>query len=149
MRALRPLRSSSGEGHSSGDAFGVADRRCQPSMLTIERKARKDRQEHPTRVGEPERLALQAIQQSIVSCERCPRLREYCAEIARTKRRAYRNEGYWGKPVPGFGDPSPRILLVALAPAAHVANRTGRVFTGHGPHGSGDCPMAAPQPAGF
>jgi len=98
-------------------------------MVTIERKARKDRQEHPTRVGESERLALQAIQQSIVSCERCPRLREYCAEIARTKRRAYRNE--------------------ALAPAAHGANRTGRVFTGDGPHGSGDFLMAALHRAGF
>ena len=118
-------------------------------MVTIERKARKDRQEHPTRVGEPERLALQAIQQSIVSCERCPRLREYCAEIARTKRRAYRNEVYWGKPVPGFGDPRARMLLVALAPAAHGANRTGRVFTGDGPHGSGDFLMAALHRAGF
>ena len=118
-------------------------------MVTIERKARKDRQEHPTRVGESERLALQAIQQSIVSCERCPRLREYCAEIARTKRRAYRNEVYWGKPVPGFGDPRARMLLVALAPAAHGANRTGRVFTGDGPHGSGDFLMAALHRAGF
>ena len=84
-----------------------------------------------------------------MSCERCPRLRAYCAEIARTKRKAFRDETYWGKPVPGFGDPRARVLLVALAPAAHGANRTGRVFTGDGPGGSGDFLMAALHRAGF
>src|SRR5205814_4015721 len=92
---------------------------------------------------------LAAVRAEIISCDRCPRLREYCAEIARTKRRAYRDEIYWGKPVPGFGDPRARMLLVALAPAAHGANRTGRVFTGDGPHGSGDFLMAALHRAGF
>jgi uracil-DNA glycosylase len=68
---------------------------------------------------------LVAVQARIVSCTRCPRLRRFCAEIARTKRRAYRDEIYWGKPVPGFGDPRARLLIVGLAPAAHGANRTG------------------------
>ena len=65
------------------------------------------------------------------------------------KKRAHRDEVYWAKPVPGFGDPRARMLLVALAPAAHGANRTGRVFTGDGPGGSGDFLMAALHRAGF
>ena len=92
---------------------------------------------------------LSEIHQQIVSCEKCPRLRAYCARVARTKRRAYRDERYWGKPVPGFGDPRARLLIVGLAPAAHGANRTGRVFTGDGVGGSGDFLMAALQRAGF
>src|SRR6266851_4396551 len=92
---------------------------------------------------------LSVVQAQIVSCERCPRLRSYCAEVARVKKRAYRDETYWAKPVPGFGDPRARMLLVALAPAAHGANRTGRVFTGDGPSGSGDFLMAALHRAGF
>jgi uracil-DNA glycosylase family 4 len=92
---------------------------------------------------------LVAVHANIVSCTRCPRLRAYCAEIARTKRRAYRDEIYWGKPVPGFGDPGARLLLVGLAPAAHGANRTGRVFTGDGVGGSGDFLMSALHRAGF
>ncbi len=84
-----------------------------------------------------------------MSCERCPRLRTYCTEIARTKKKAHRDEIYWGRPVPGFGDPRARILLIALAPAAHGANRTGRVFTGDGPGGSGDFLMSALHRAGF
>ena len=80
----------------------------------------------------------------------CPRLRRYCAvALAREKRRAYRDDTYWGKPVPGFGDPRARLLLVGLAPAAHGANRTGRVFTGDGAGGSGDFLMAALHRAGF
>jgi len=89
------------------------------------------------------RQSLAIIRDAIVSCERCPRLREYCQRIAVEKRAAYRNETYWGKPVPGFGDPDARILLIALAPAAHGANRTGRVFTGDGGGGSGDFLMTA------
>jgi uracil-DNA glycosylase family 4 len=97
----------------------------------------------------PKGPALQIVHEQIVSCERCPRLRTYCADIARTKRKAFRDEVYWGRPVPGFGDPGARVLLVALAPAAHGANRTGRVFTGDGPGGSGDFLMAALHRAGF
>jgi uracil-DNA glycosylase family 4 len=92
---------------------------------------------------------LRDVHQQIIACERCPRLRTYCAEIARTKRKAFRDEIYWGKPVPGFGDPSARVLLIALAPAAHGANRTGRVFTGDGAGGSGDFLMSALHRAGF
>jgi uracil-DNA glycosylase family 4 len=97
----------------------------------------------------PDPILLTAVRDAIISCDRCPRLRGYCAEIARTKRHAYRDEVYWGRPVPGFGDPDARLLLVGLAPAAHGANRTGRVFTGDGPLGSGDFLMGALHRAGF
>src|SRR2546426_5484891 len=73
---------------------------------------------------------LVAVRDAIVSCERCSRLRKYCQQIGREKRRAYRDETYWARPVPGFGDPDARVLVVGLAPAAHGANRTGRMFTG-------------------
>jgi len=73
---------------------------------------------------------LRAIARDVIACERCPRLRAYCAEVARVRRAAYREEPYWGKPVPGFGDPAAWLLIVGLAPGAHGANRTGRMFTG-------------------
>src|ERR1700729_533935 len=74
--------------------------------------------------------AFDALNQRVIACERCPRLRAYCAEIARKRRRAYRDETYWGRPVPGFGDPEARVLILGLAPGAHGSNRTGRPFTG-------------------
>ena len=74
--------------------------------------------------------AWRRLASDIVACERCPRLRAHCLEIARIKRRAYRDQDYWGRPVPGFGDHRARLLIVGLAPAAHGANRTGRMFTG-------------------
>ena len=74
--------------------------------------------------------SLNALHRAVVSCTLCPRLRSYCLEIARTRKRAYRDWEYWGKPVPGFGDPEARLWIVGLAPAAHGGNRTGRVFTG-------------------
>jgi uracil-DNA glycosylase len=74
--------------------------------------------------------ALDVIAQRVLRCTRCPELREYCAIIGREKRRAYADQNYWAKPVPGFGDPSAKIIIVGLAPAAHGANRTGRMFTG-------------------
>lgn len=73
---------------------------------------------------------LLQIHNEIIACEKCPRLRRYDQEVARVKRRAYLDQTYWGKPVPGFGDPQARLLIVGLAPGAHGANRTGRVFTG-------------------
>ena len=85
------------------------------------------------RLGDDEIRALPtlvAVQQAVVACERCPRLREYCERIAREKKRAHAGETYWGRPVPGFGDPRARLLVVGLAPAAHGGNRTGRTFTG-------------------
>jgi uracil-DNA glycosylase len=94
-------------------------------------------------------ITLSEVHQQIVSCDRCPRLRAYCQRIGRDKRRAFRDETYWARPVPGFGDPHARLLLVGLAPAAHGANRTGRVFTGDGTRGSGDFLMAALHRAGF
>src|SRR5256885_10606667 len=74
--------------------------------------------------------SLAAINRSITSCTRCPRLRAYCGRVAREKTREFRDWEYWGKPVPGFGDAAARLLVVGLAPAAHGANRTGRMFTG-------------------
>jgi uracil-DNA glycosylase family 4 len=74
--------------------------------------------------------SLSRIAADVVACERCPRLRAYCEEVARTRRAAFRDQEYWGKPVPGFGDPDAWLLIVGLAPAAHGGNRTGRVFTG-------------------
>lgn len=76
--------------------------------------------------------ALDALNARIIACERCPRLREYCAQIAATKRRAYAHCDYWGRPVPSFGDPEAKVLIVGLAPGAHGSNRTGRPFTGDG-----------------
>lgn len=78
---------------------------------------------------------LRALAREIVACARCPRLRRHCLEIARVRRRAFQDEEYWGRPVPGFGDPEARLVVVGLAPAAHGGNRTGRVFTGD-PSGS-------------
>lgn len=75
-------------------------------------------------------VKLREISRRIVSCTECDRLREYCRGVAEVKRRQFQNEVYWGKPVPGFGDPDAKILIVGLAPAAHGANRTGRMFTG-------------------
>jgi uracil-DNA glycosylase family 4 len=79
--------------------------------------------------------SLQLAWERIVACERCPRLRSYCTALANTKRKAYREQVYWGRPVPGFGDPAASVLILGLAPGAHGANRTGRPFTGDG---SGD-----------
>jgi uracil-DNA glycosylase len=93
--------------------------------------------------------ALARVRNAIVSCERCARLRRYCARVAREKKRAHRLDTYWGKPVPGFGDPDARILILGLAPGAHGANRTGRVFTGDGVGASGDFLMAALNRAGY
>jgi uracil-DNA glycosylase family 4 len=76
------------------------------------------------------RRQLDLLNARIVTCERCPRLRAHCTAVAREKRRAWRDWDYWGRPVPGFGDPGAELLIVGLAPAAHGANRTGRMFTG-------------------
>jgi uracil-DNA glycosylase family 4 len=90
--------------------------------------------------------ALRLLGEEIRACERCPRLRAWCAEVARVKRRAYRGEVYCGRPVPGFGDAEARLLVVGLAPGAHGANRTGRVFTGDS---SGDFLFRALHSTGF
>lgn len=93
--------------------------------------------------------SLSAVQETIISCNQCARLRTYCREVGRVKKAAFRDDVYWARPVPGFGDPDARLLILGLAPAAHGANRTGRVFTGDGVGASGDFLMAALKRAGF
>jgi uracil-DNA glycosylase family 4 len=133
-RTIRSDRSGRNT-NTTGGAGSVAVSGLTPTLKSPRRTRQK-----PT---------LADVSAAIVSCELCPRLRLYCQRIGHEKRRAFRDDTYWAKPVPGFGDPQARLLIVGLAPAAHGANRTGRVFTGDGGGGSGDFLMAALHRAGF
>jgi uracil-DNA glycosylase family 4 len=89
---------------------------------------------------------FEILKDEIVNCRLCPRLREHCTNVAIVKRRAYRDWEYWGRPVPAFGDPQARILILGLAPGAHGSNRTGRMFTGDR---SGDILYSVLHKSGF
>jgi uracil-DNA glycosylase len=81
---------------------------------------------------QPALIRIGLAREAIVTCERCPRLRDYCVGIGQTRRRAFIDQTYWARPVPGFGDHRAKVLILGLAPGAHGANRTGRPFTGDG-----------------
>jgi len=91
-------------------------------------------------------MNLTELEQEIIECRQCPRLVEWREEVARVKRKAFIDADYWGKPVPGFGDPNAKVMVVGLAPGAHGSNRTGRQFTGDG---SGNFLFPALYRAGF
>src|SRR5258707_647634 len=117
-------------GHRSRDQRrdGLDEEGRHATALPLHRREKRVRR--PEKVPGTVSVTLPQLHRQVVVCDRCPRLRVYCSDVARVKRRVFIDWDYWGKPVPGFGDPRARLWIIGLAPAAHGANRTGRVFTG-------------------
>src|SRR5205807_9819013 len=109
------------------EAFANVDF-CDPCIANVAVKDAVANDQRRSNNKEPRWLTI--LNREVIACTRCPRLVAYREEVARVKRRAYRDCEYWGKPVPGFGDPDARVLIMGLAPGAHGSNRTGRPFTG-------------------
>jgi len=133
----------------SQGSFVSALLQCASTIVSFQGLQLLRRESDAVRVGRaavPAFGTLTELHERIAGCERCPRLREYCIGIGERKRRAYMDQTYWARPVPGFGDPRARVLTLGLAPGAHGGNRTGRIFTGDG---SGDFLYPVLHDAGF
>src|SRR5262249_22155182 len=157
MRAACPRRdvSSTSSLWSAPSTRWTSTRRRAVTAVAVSLTIRRRRTaEHPTRAHEPgvpgvargQAAALSELTAEVVACRACPRLVEWRERIAREKRAAFRDEPYWGRPVPGFGDPRARLLVAGLAPAAPGGDRTGRIFTRDR---SGDWLVGAVHPTGF
>src|SRR5271156_6801083 len=115
---------------SASPNVGFRSKRTKRQSCALATRCRLLQNAHMPIVKDKSLVQWNSLQTAIVGCERCPRLRKHCITIGQVRRAAYRDQTYWSRPVPNFGDPSARLLIFGLAPGAHGANRTGRMFTG-------------------